>query len=309
MSSVSDRIIAAAPVRRKRNVKNLGLPPKFKLDIRPEDLKILEELGAGAGGTVSRVLHVPTRVVMAKKNIHVEMQPQVKKQVLRELEILHHCDSPYIVTFYGAFLSEPDVCMCMEHMDVGSLDNIYRKHGAIPTPILGKITEAVLGGLVYLYEQHRIIHRDVKPSNILVNSAGKIKICDFGVSGVLINSIANTFVGTSNYMSPERIKGQEYSVISDVWSLGITLQELALGAFPFPSGLAIFELLQYIVNEPVPTLPEGKFPDIFNDFINHCLVKDPQKRMTPKDLTMHPFVQMSMMEDVDLVEWAASVAK
>lgn len=71
------------------------------------------------------------------------MQPQVKKQVLRELEILHHCESPYIVTFYGAFLSEPDVCMCMEHMDIGSLDAIYRKHGPIEPPILGKITVAV----------------------------------------------------------------------------------------------------------------------------------------------------------------------
>jgi mitogen-activated protein kinase kinase len=87
------------------------------------------------------------------------MQPQVKKQVLRELEILHHCDSPYIVSFFGAFLSEPDVCMCMELMDVGSLDSIYKKYGPIPVPILGKITIAVLGGLVYLYENHRIIHR------------------------------------------------------------------------------------------------------------------------------------------------------
>ncbi|RKP05393.1 kinase-like domain-containing protein [Thamnocephalis sphaerospora] len=264
----------------------LEIGVELKLDLRPEDLQVIEELGAGNGGTVSKVMHMPTRVIMAKKNIHVEMQPQVKKQVLRELEILHHCDSPYIVSFFGAFLSEPDVCMCMEHMDVGSLDAIYRKHGPIPVPILGKITVAVLGGLVYLYENHRIIHRDVKPSNILVNSSGAIKICDFGVSGVLINSIANTFVGTSNYMSPERIKGDAYTVKSDVWSLGISLEELALAKFPFPSSLAIFELLHYIVNEPVPLLPTDKFPEDLVDFIKHCLIKDPNKRMTPKQLTV-----------------------
>lgn len=98
---------------------------------------------------------------------------------------------------------------------------------------------------------------DVKPSNILVNSSGQIKLCDFGVSGELINSIANTFVGTSTYMSvrcslasltslgfrlltpprqppqPERIQGAPYTVKSDVWSLGISLIELALGRFPF----------------------------------------------------------------------------
>lgn len=98
---------------------------------------------------------------------------------------------------------------------------------------------------------------DIKPSNILVNSKGDIKICDFGVSGELINSVANTFVGTSTYMSvspglgrsrsrcgelinllclnsqPERIQGGNYSVKSDIWSLGISLIELALGRFPF----------------------------------------------------------------------------
>ncbi|KAK6966404.1 mitogen-activated protein kinase [Favolaschia claudopus] len=77
-----------------------------------------------------------------------------------------------------------------------------------------------------------------KPSNILCNSAGEIKICDFGVSGELINSIADTFVGTSTYMSPERIQGAQYTVKSDVWSLGVSLIELALGRFPFSESLS-----------------------------------------------------------------------
>lgn len=87
----------------------------------------------------------------------------------------------------------------------------------MPIEVVGKVAEAVLRGLMYLYDVHRIIHRgplspsiadqgeahasDIKPSNILANTAGEIKICDFGVSGELINSIANTFVGTSTYMS------------------------------------------------------------------------------------------------------------
>lgn len=103
---------------------------------------------------------------------------------------------------------------------------------------------------------------DIKPSNILANTAGQIKICDFGVSGELINSIANTFVGTSTYMSvcplyilsygdihlidhtccshadlqPERIQGAAYTIKSDIWSLGISLIEIATGRFPFQDG-------------------------------------------------------------------------
>lgn len=69
-------------------------------------------------------------------------------------------------------------------------------------------------GLIYLREQHSIIHRDVKPSNILVNSAGEIKICDFGVSGQLIDSMANSFVGTRSYMSVSKKKNNLFKIKS-----------------------------------------------------------------------------------------------
>ncbi|KEI42575.1 uncharacterized protein L969DRAFT_84454 [Mixia osmundae IAM 14324] len=206
---------------------------EVKLDMKPEDIVIISELGAGNGGTVSKARHLPTGLQMARKVVHIDAKPSVRKQILRELQILHDCNSPYIVSFYGAYLAEPTICLCMEFMDKGSLDSIYKKIGPISPDVLGKIAFAVVTGLFYLYDAHRIIHRDVKPSNVLVNSAGQVKICDFGVSGELINSIADTFVGTSTYMSPERIQGAPYSVRSDTWSLGITLIELALGRFPF----------------------------------------------------------------------------
>jgi len=301
---VPSPVAAAPPVDAElaNGLRSLEIGVELKLDIRSEDLTVIKELGAGNGGTVSKVMHIPTRTIMARKNIHID-QPQMKKQVLRELQFLHDCNSPYIVSFYGAFLSEGDVCVCMEYMNVGSLDGIYRSSGPIPVEILGKITHAVLNGLVYLYDNHRIIHRDVKPSNILINTLGLIKICDFGVSGKLINSIANTFVGTSYYMSPERITGAPYSVKSDVWSLGITLLELALGRFPFPP-LGIFELLQFIIHEPIAPLDTDKFPVDFSDFVTQCLVKDPRARPSPSDLLKHPFVIRSSAEVVDLVAWA-----
>ncbi|KAJ3967208.1 kinase-like domain-containing protein [Lentinula raphanica] len=187
----------------------------------------------GNGGSVMKVQHLPSGVIMAKKIVLIDAKPSVRKQILRELHIMHACSSPFIVSSFGAYLSEPNICICMEFMDKGSFDSIYKTIGPIPIGIVRQLAKMVLGGLVYLYEQMGVLHRDIKPSNILLNSEGEVKLCDFGVSGELENSVAKTFVGTSVYMSPERIQGSDYSVKSDVWSLGITLIELAHGCFPF----------------------------------------------------------------------------
>ncbi|KAJ8029123.1 Dual specificity mitogen-activated protein kinase kinase 2 [Holothuria leucospilota] len=171
-----------------------------------EDFEKLEDLGAGNGGVVTKVRHISNDMVMARKLIRLEIKPAIRNQIIRELKVLHECNSPYIVGFYGAFYNDGEISICMEHMDGGSLDLVQKraKHGRIPENILGKVTVAVLKGLIYLREKHQIMHRDVKPSNILVNSRGEIKMCDFGVSGQLIDSMANSFVGTRSYMSAVR---------------------------------------------------------------------------------------------------------
>ena len=141
------------------------------------------------------------------------------------------------------------------------------------------------------------MHRDIKPSNVLVNSKGYIKLCDFGVSSELENSVADTFVGTGTYMAPERIQGSPYTVKSDVWSVGLTLMELAIAKFPFapdtnsedgedPAGpQGILDLLQQIVLEPSPKLPKSDaFPLILEDMISKCLQKDPAQRPTPQEI-------------------------
>ncbi|THU99278.1 Pkinase-domain-containing protein [Dendrothele bispora CBS 962.96] len=213
---------------------------KIKGSLKPSDLQNISELGMGNGGSVMKVLHVPSGVVMAKKLVLIDAKPSIRKQILRELRILHRASSPYIVSYYGAYMDGDGVnmCICMEFMELGSFDHIYkspssRLKGPIPINIVKRVAESVLRGLVYLHTECGVIHRDIKPSNILLSTSGSIKLCDFGVSGELVNSFANTFVGTSVYMSPERIQGAEYSVKSDVWSLGIALIELAHGRFPF----------------------------------------------------------------------------
>ncbi|PLN74410.1 protein kinase-like protein [Aspergillus taichungensis] len=295
---------------------------EFRLDLRSEDLITLKELGAGNGGTVSKVKHASTNVVMARKIIRVDAKENVRKQILRELQVGHDCNSSSIVTFYGAFQNEArDIVLCMEYMDCGSLDRISKDFGPVRVDVLGKITESVLAGLVYLYEAHRIMHRDIKPSNILVNSRGNIKLCDFGVATETVNSIADTFVGTSTYMAPERIQGGAYTVRSDVWSVGLTVMELAVGRFPFDSSdssagdrasagpMGILDLLQQIVHEPAPKLPKSDaFPPILHEFVAKCLLKKSEERPTPRELyDKDAFLQAAKRTPVDLQEWAISM--
>lgn len=115
--------------------------------------------------------------------------------------------------------SDSQIAICMEYCEGGSLDAIYRRikerQGRTGEKVLGKVAESVLKGLSYLHER-KIIHRDIKPSNILVTRNGMIKLCDFGISGELINSMAGTFCGTSYYMAPERIRGARYTITADV---------------------------------------------------------------------------------------------
>ena len=238
---------------------------------------------------------------MARKIIHVEAKEAVRKNIVRELHIMKDCSSPNIVTFYGAFLNDAgDVNVFMEYMDAGSLDRISKDFGPVRVDVLGKISVAVLNGLIYLYEEHRIMHRDIKPSNVLVNSKGMIKLCDFGVSGELVNSIANTFVGTSTYMAPERIQGSQYTIRSDVWSVGLMIMELAIGRFPFDASETqngerdagvggILDLLQQIVHEAPPRLPKSSaFPTILDEMIQACLQNKAELRPTPRELYVRP---------------------
>lgn len=171
-------------------------------DIGDNDLETLGDIGSGNGGVVKKVRHIRTQLIMARKIIHSElMKPETKKQIVRELTILNQCNFPHIIGFYRAFESAGAISICMEYMDAGSLDLILKHARRIPEDILAKITLAVLKGLIYLREKLQIMHRDVKPSNILLNSSGEIKLCDFGVSGQLVNSMADTFVGTRSYMA------------------------------------------------------------------------------------------------------------
>lgn len=146
----------------KNRLKEFFMQKEQIKELNTDDLKNLGEIGSGNGGVVTKVEHKPTKLIMARKLIHLEVKPAIRNQIIRELKVLHECNSPYIVGFYGAFYSEGEINICMEYMDGGSLDLVLMKKNRISEEIIGKVTISVLKGLIYLRDRLKCLHRDVK---------------------------------------------------------------------------------------------------------------------------------------------------
>lgn len=196
------------------------------LEVTPETLDVVCQLGRGAYGIVEKVRHRPSGHEMALKRINA-LSAEQRKQVM-DMDVLDKASGcPNIVTFYGALFWEGDLWLFMELMDA-SLDAFYKKiyppkgtliardpspnndpndatgekdesYGDqlpegkfIPEEVLGKISSSIITALHYLHSI-KVIHRDIKPSNILINKRGCVKLCDFGIAGYLVNSLAKTF--------------------------------------------------------------------------------------------------------------------
>jgi len=290
--------------------------------------KRIEELGSlgeGAGGAVTRCMLKGGKTIFALKIITTNPDPDVKKQIVRELGFNKGCASEHICRYYGAFVepSTATISIAMEFCEGGSLDSIYREvkklGGRTGEKVLGKVAEGVLNGLTYLHGK-KIIHRDIKPSNILITRDGSVKLCDFGVSGEFgTKGDANTFIGTSYYMAPERITGQSYTITSDVWSTGVTLLEVAQHRFPFPADgtemqprAGLIDLLTYIVRQAIPKLkdePENgiKWSENFKYFIECCLEKEASRRASPWRMLEHPWMIEMRAKRVNMAHFLSEV--
>ncbi|KDO19294.1 STE/STE7/MEK1 protein kinase [Saprolegnia parasitica CBS 223.65] len=281
-----------------------------------------KRLGKGAGGAVYLACYLPSLQLIAIKEVvmhHVEDQhmvahelhalhdnlvPLVQAATHKSIKFLgklshrklhigiaHPC--PQIVSFYGAFATpnKTSVSIAMEYMDCGTLQTFIDKKIVLPEAILQHIAYCTTQALAHMH-RHRMLHRDIKPANILVDHNGEFKIADFGLASTLSKSASysSEFQGTMMYMSPERIQGNEYSYPSDIWSIGVTLLTLSLGAYPFDNQDGFFGLEDAIVNEPIPGAPTT-FSAACQAFIATLLVKDPSTRLTAEEALAHEFLK------------------
>eukprot|EP00759_Apiculatamorpha_spiralis_P052932 PhF_6_TR6062/c0_g1_i3/m.8788 len=211
----------------------------------------------------------------------------------REISLMKKLSHPNIVQYVTAFRDgDSRLMIVMDMVSGGSIKTILGAFGALSERQTVLYMRQALSGLEYLHEKE-VVHRDLKPDNLLVTHVGELKIADFGASKE-IKDLSNTVVGTAYYMAPEVIKGSGASYSADIWSLGCCAVELLTNKAPFSSYSTSMAAMSHILQSAKPweeLLPaDVVFTAECKDFIQRCLQPDPTKRPTTKQLMEHPWI-------------------
>jgi len=249
--------------------------------------EIVGELGRGAMGVVYRAVDPVIGRTVAVKTIRLseEGTGMTRQELLQRFQTEAHAAGllthPNIVVVYDAGEEDGLFYITMELVEGKSLQNLLDSGQVFPLPRVLRITEQACEALQYAHERN-IVHRDVKPANLMLTADDTLKITDFGTAKILQFGTTHQtahVIGTPSYMSPEQVKGRPVDGRSDVFSLGVVLYEMLTGEKPFP-GQNITTVIYKIVNEdPVP--PREIDPSVhpgINQVVMKALAKAPEAR-------------------------------
>jgi len=247
---------------------------------------LTKELGKGASGSVHAAVTRNNKVYAIKK---VPLSAKTLAATNKEIKFMRSIQHENTLAYYSCYKKGNDVWIVMELCDGGSVQNILDKTGkGLEEKHIAAITGQVLNGLAYLHGLEKI-HRDIKSGNLLLTGEGKVKIADFGTSADGVNR--TTVIGSSYWMAPETLDQRGYDAKADIWSLGITLIEMAEKDPPF-FNLEPQEVVRQLMTSPPPTLKQpNRWSNHFREFVRYCLQRDPAKRLDAKTLQQHPFVR------------------
>ena len=247
------------------------------------------QIGHGAFGQVNLALHIASgRLVaikiFAKKNLK---NTRAKQKIKNEIEMLSHFHHPFINQILDHFETETHIFIVMEYV-CGDLLGFIRKRGKLSESVAKIIFKQLIEGLKYIHKK-KVVHRDIKLDNILIDLTNTIKICDFGVSRYFSkDELMFEHCGTPAYISPEIFENNGYKGTGcDIWSAGVTLYYMLEGVQPFKAN-SIKELENTIIKGDYKPLEEVSSE--VNDLIKGMLQVNPKKRFGVDDILNHPWL-------------------
>ena len=249
--------------------------------------RILGELGRGAMGVVYRAVDPLIEREVALKTLHTELPADVIDEVrvrfLREARSAGRLNHPNIVTIFDVGQEGGAAYIAMELLEGPSLHQMLKERQRIPFHTAADIIAQVADALHHAHG-FSIVHRDVKPANVVVAPSGRAKLTDFGVAYVAASDVTQngSALGSPRYMAPEQVLGQPIDARADIFSLGVVLYELLTRRTPFewPGDTTVYALMQRIAGEPHPPLRQidAEIPAGFDRIMDRALAKRPQDR-------------------------------
>jgi serine/threonine-protein kinase len=249
--------------------------------------QVEKELGKGAMGVVylgrdpkiGRVVAIKTMAL--SQEFEADELDDVKQRFFREAETAGRLNHPNIVTIFDAGEEHDLTYIAMEFLKGRDLTPHAKPGNLLPLPAVLGIVARVADALDYAH-RHSVVHRDIKPGNIMYDpGTDTVKVTDFGIARITDSSKTKTgmVLGTPSFMSPEQLAGRKIDGQSDLFSLGVTLYQLACGALPF-QGDSMAQLMFKIANEPPadPLVHNPALPDSLLAIINKALAKDKAQR-------------------------------
>ncbi|MDE2117486.1 MAG: serine/threonine protein kinase [Betaproteobacteria bacterium] len=247
--------------------------------------EIIGELGQGAMGIVYKAKDpLIDRIVAIKTislNLAMEEKEEYEARFYQEAKAAGRLSHPNIVTIYDVGKSGDVAYIAMEFLEGRELRDILNEDAHLPIGQVLDIVVQVAQGLAYAHE-HGIVHRDVKPANIMVVRDGHVKITDFGIARMASASVrtqTGMVLGSPKYMSPEQVMGKPIDQRSDIFSLGVMLYEMLAGQVPF-NGENVNAIMYQILNAVPPPLStmNPAVPEMLNFIIAKALAKAPDDR-------------------------------
>ncbi|KAI8344248.1 kinase-like domain-containing protein [Chlamydoabsidia padenii] len=298
--STKELVIPAGQIRLQVRFTQLG-PTTTRMT--PSSFRIIQQIGHGSFGKVYKVEKRDTKEIYAMKVLSKRLlvdQNEVNHTISERNVLIRTIDSPFIVNLQYSFQTASHLFLVMDYLPGGDLYTYLQHHRTLTEDQARFILAELVCALSDLHANN-VIYRDLKPENVLLDGHGHVALTDFGFCKELKDkeTSTGTFCGTTEYMAPEMVLKDKYTLAIDWWCLGILLYELVTGLAPFHS-VHLDTLYRRILKQPI-IFPSINLSMDCKDLIQQLLQRDPSKRLGAKNIKLHPFFNNNQHICWDLV--------